>query len=120
MHNILQVVDAFYASLQIRCTAHNLRIAEVTEYKITYQKGPTFFFRCVLLYTANLSGAASVSLKKSIVRDACILPLGAKCGRFCVLMQGRACIRTVGYLSFGLQQQSPLRVGRTEARIHPI
>ena len=42
MYSILQVVDAFYASLQIRCTAHNLRIAEVTEYKITYQKGPTF------------------------------------------------------------------------------
>ena len=44
MHSILQVVDAFYASLQIRCTAHNLLIAEVTEYKITYQKGPTFYF----------------------------------------------------------------------------
>ena len=44
MHSILQVVDAFYASLQIRCTAHNLRTAEVTEYKITYQKGPTFSF----------------------------------------------------------------------------
>jgi len=39
----LQTVDALYASLQIRCTAHNLRIAEVTEYKITYQKGLTFF-----------------------------------------------------------------------------
>ncbi len=36
MHSILQVVDALYASLQIRCTAHDLRIAEVTEYKITY------------------------------------------------------------------------------------
>jgi len=42
MYSILQVVDAFYASLQIRCTANNLRTAEVTEYKITYQKGPTF------------------------------------------------------------------------------
>ena len=44
MPSILQVVDALYASLQIRCTAHNLQIAEVTEYKITYQKGPTFSF----------------------------------------------------------------------------
>ena len=44
MYSILQVVDAFYASMQIRCTAYNLRIAKVTEYKITYQKGPTFSF----------------------------------------------------------------------------
>ena len=44
MYSILQVMDALYASLQIRCTAHNLLIAEVTEYKITYQKGPTFSF----------------------------------------------------------------------------
>ena len=27
---------------------------------------------------------------------------------------------TVGYLSFGLQQQSTLRIGRTEVRIHPV
>jgi hypothetical protein len=61
MYSILQVVDAFYAALQIRCTAHNLQIAEVTEYKITYQKGPTFFLRCVLLYTVNrLAQPASV------------------------------------------------------------
>ena len=44
MYSILQVMDAFYASLQIRCTARNQPIAEVTEYKITYQKGPTFSF----------------------------------------------------------------------------
>ena len=44
MYSILQVVDAFYASLQIRCTAHNLQIAGFTKYKITYQKGPTFSF----------------------------------------------------------------------------
>ena len=44
MYSILQVVDAFYASLQIRCTAHNLRTAGFTKYKITYQKGPTFSF----------------------------------------------------------------------------
>ena len=35
-------------------------------------------------------------------------------------MQGRACIRTVSYLSLGLQQQSTLRIGRTEVRIHPV
>ena len=44
MYSILQAVDAFYASMQIRCTAHNQPIAEVTEYKITYQKGLTFSF----------------------------------------------------------------------------
>ena len=44
MYSILQVVDAFYTSLQIRCTAHNLQIAGFTKYKITYQKGPTFSF----------------------------------------------------------------------------
>ena len=50
MYSILQVVDAFYTSLQIRCTAHNLRIAEVTEYKITYQKGPTFLSMCIAVH----------------------------------------------------------------------
>ena len=44
MHSILQVVDAFYAALQIRCAAHNLRITEVAEYKKQYHKGPTFSF----------------------------------------------------------------------------
>ena len=44
MYSILQVVDAFYAALQIRCTAHNLRTVGFTKYKITYQKGPTFSF----------------------------------------------------------------------------
>ena len=44
MYSILQVVDAFYTSLQIRRTAHNLQIAGFTKYKITYQKGPTFSF----------------------------------------------------------------------------
>ena len=44
MHSILQVADALYAALQIRCTAHDQPIAEIAEYKITYQKGPTFSF----------------------------------------------------------------------------
>ena len=34
MHSILQVVDALYASLQIRCVAHFLRIAGIIESKI--------------------------------------------------------------------------------------
>ena len=76
MYCILQVVASFYASLQIRCTAHNLRLAGFTKYKITYQKGPTFSFAV-----------------------------------YCC---------TVSFWSFGLQQQSTLRIGRTEARIHLI
>ena len=32
----LQTVDAFYAPLQIRCTAHNLRIVCVTGFEIKY------------------------------------------------------------------------------------
>ena len=119
MHSILQVVDAFYVSKQIRCTAHNLQTAEVTEYKITYQKGPTFSFT-VYCCTQRIGWRSQRQSEKVNIRNACILPLGAKCGRFCVLMQGRACIRTVGYLSFRLQQQSTLRVGRTEARVHLI
>jgi len=43
-------VDAFYASLQIRCTAHNQPIAEIAEYKITYQKGPTFLSMCIAVH----------------------------------------------------------------------
>ena len=34
MYSILQIVDAFYASLQIRCTAHNLRIVCTTGFEI--------------------------------------------------------------------------------------
>ena len=119
MHSILQVVDAFYASLQIRCTAHNLRIAGFTKYKITYQKGPTFSF-AVYCCTQRIGWRSQRQSEKVNIRNACVLPLGAKCGRFCVLMQGRACIRTVSYLSLGLQQQSTLRIGRTEVRIHPV
>ena len=44
MHSILQVVDAFYASLQIHCAAHNSQIAGFTEYKKQYHKDPTFSF----------------------------------------------------------------------------
>ena len=119
MHSILQVVDAFYASMQIRCTAHNQPIAEVTEYKITYQKGPTFSFT-VYCCTQRVGWRSQRQSEKVNIRNACVLPLGAKCGRFCVLMNGRAYIRIVGYLSFGLQQQSTLRIGRTEARIQMI
>ena len=119
MHSILQTVDALYASLQIRCTAHNLRIAGFPKYKITYQKGPTFSFD-VYCCTHRVGWRSQRQSEKVNIRNACILPVRAKCGRFCVLMNGRACIRTVSYLSFGLQQQSSLRLGRTEARIHLI
>ena len=51
MHSILQVVDAFYASLQIHCTAHNLRIAEVAEYKKQYHKGRLFLSLCIAVHS---------------------------------------------------------------------
>ena len=116
----LQTVDAFYVSLQIRCTAHNLRIAGFPKYKITYQKGPTFSFD-VYCCTHRVGWRSQRQSEKVNIRNACVLPLGAKYGRFCVLMNGRACTqRTVSFWFFGLQQQSPLRIGRTEARIHLI
>jgi hypothetical protein len=83
MYSILQVVDAFYASLQIRCTAHNLRIAKVTEYKITYQKGPTFSFT-VYCCTQRVGWRSQRQSKKVNIRNACFLPVRAKCGRSCV------------------------------------
>ena len=89
MHSILQVMDAFYASLQIRCTTHNLRIAGFTKYKITYQKGPTFSF-AVYCCTQRIGWRSQRQSEKVNIRNACILPVRAKCGRFCVLMQGRA------------------------------
>ena len=45
--------------------------------------------------------------EKVNIRNACILPLGAKCGRFCVLMIGRV---------FGHRK---LSVFRTAATVHP-
>ena len=106
MHSILQVVDAFYASLQIRCTAHNLRTAEVTEYKITYQKGPTFSFD-VYCCTHRVGWRSQRQSEKVNIRNACFLPVRAKCERFCVLMNGRV---------FG---HSRLSVFRTAATVHP-
>ena len=106
MHSILQVVDAFYASLQIRCTAHNLLIAEVTEYKITYQKGPTFSFT-VYCCTQRIGWRSQRQSEKVNIRNACFLPVRAKCGRFCVLMNGRV---------FGHRK---LFVFRTAATVHP-
>ena len=106
MYSILQVVDAFYAALQIRCTAHNLRTAGFTKYKITYQKGPTFSFT-VYCCTHWVGWRSQRQSEKVNIRNACILPLGAKCGRFCVLMQGRACIRTESYLSSDCSNSPP-------------
>ena len=105
--------------MQIRCTAHNLRTAGFTKYKITYQKGPTFSFD-VYCCTHWVGWRSQRQSEKVNIRNACFLPVRAKSGRFCVLMQGRAWIRTVSFRSFGLQQQSTLRIGRTEVCIHLI
>ena len=105
MNSILQVVDAFYASLQIRCTAHNLRTAEVTEYKITYQKDPTFSF-AVYCCTQRIGWRSQRQSEKVNIRNACFLPVRAKSGRFCVLMIGRVLGHRKLFV-FGLQQQSP-------------
>ena len=106
MHSILQVVAAFYASLQIRCTAHNLRLAGFTKYKITYQKGPTFSF-AVYCCTHWVGWRSQRQSEKVNIRNACFLPVRAKCGRFCVLMNGRV----FGHIR--------LSVFRTAATVHP-
>ena len=102
MYSILQVVDAFYASMQIRCTAHNLRIAEVTEYKITYQKGPTFSFD-VYCCTQWIGWRSQRQSEKVNIWNACNLSVRANCGRFYVLMDGHW----------------KLFVFRTAATVHP-
>ena len=84
----LQTVDAFYVSLQIRCAAHNLRIAGFTEYKKQYHKGPTFSFD-VYCCTHRVGWRSQRQSEKVNIRNACFLPVKAKCGRFCVLMNGR-------------------------------
>ena len=106
MYSFLQVVDAFYAALQIRCTAHNLRTAGFTKYKITYQKGPTFSFT-VYCCTQWVGWRSQRQSEKVNIRNACFLPVRAKSGRFCVLMQGRV---------FGHRM---LSVFRTAATVHP-
>ena len=69
MHSILQVVDAFYAALQIRCTAHNLRTAGFTKYKTTYQKDPTFSFT-VYCCTQRVGWRSQRQSKKVNIRNA--------------------------------------------------
>ena len=61
-----------------RTQSADCRISQIQDY---ISERPDFFFRCVLLYT--------VSVWKVNIRNACILPVRAKCGRFCVLMNGR-------------------------------
>ena len=84
----LQTVDAFYVSLQIRCTAHNQPIAGFTQYKKQYHKGPTFSF-VVYCCTQRIGWRSQRQSEKVNIRNACVLPLRAKYGRFCVLMNGR-------------------------------
>ena len=43
----LQTVDALYASMQIRCTAHNLLIAEFAKYKKNIIKTRLFLSMCI-------------------------------------------------------------------------
>ena len=57
--------------------------------------------------------------EKVNIRNACFLPVRAKSGRFCVLMIGRVLGHRKLFV-FRLQQQSTLRIDRTEVRIHPV
>ena len=81
-------MDALYASKQIRCTAHNLRIAGFIESKIIFHKGPTFSFD-VYCCTHRVGWRSQRQSEKVNIRNACFLPVRAKCERFCVLMNGR-------------------------------
>ena len=83
----LQTVDAFYASMQIRCAAHNLRIAGFTEYKKQNHKGPTFSF-AVYCCTHRIGWRSQRQSEKSTLETLELTPWG-KFGRFCVLMNGR-------------------------------
>ena len=83
IYSILRVVDAFYASLQIRCAAHFLRIAGIIESKIKFHKGLTFSF-AVYCCTHRVGWRSQRQSEKVNIRNACVLPLGAKYGRFCV------------------------------------
>ena len=100
--------------MQIRCVAHNLLIAEFTEYKKNIIKARLFSFD-VYCCTHRLGWRSQRQSEKVNIRNACILPVRAKCGRFCVLMDGHRKL-----FVFGLQQQSTLRIDRTEVRIHLI
>ena len=101
----------------LRCTqSADCRIYRVQE---KYHKDPTFFFD-VYCCTHRLGWRSQRQSEKVNIRNACFLPVRAKCGRFCVLMDGRAFLRTESNLSFGLQQQSTLRADRAEVCIHLI
>ena len=69
---------------------HRTQSADCRSYRMQdyISERPDFFFRCVLLYTASRLAQPPQSGKVNI-RNACILPLWAKYGRFCVLMNGR-------------------------------
>ena len=69
MHSILQVVDALYASKQIRCTAHNQPIAGFTQYKKQYHKGPTFSF-VVYCCTQRIGWRSQRQSEKVNIRNA--------------------------------------------------
>ena len=80
-YSILQVVDAFYTSLQIRCTAHNQPIAGFTEYKKQYHKGPTFSF-AVYCCTHRIGWRSQRQSEKSTLETLAFCPLGRNAGVF--------------------------------------
>ena len=93
------ILHLFADSLH-RTQSADCRIYHIQDY---ISKGPTFSFDvyCCVHWIGWRSQRQS---EKVNIRNACFLPVRAKCGRFCVLMQGCAWIRTVSYLPFGLQQ----------------
>ena len=83
-----------------------LRIVSIIESKIKFHKDPAFSFT-VYCCTQRIGWRSQRQSEKVNIRNACILPVRAKCGRFCVLMNGRV---------FGHRK---LFVFRTAATVHP-
>ena len=56
--------------------------------RLKFHKGPTFSF-AVYCCTQRIGWRSQRQSEKVNIRNACLLPVRAKCGRFCVLMDGR-------------------------------
>ena len=56
--------------------------------RLKFHKGPTFYFD-VYCCTQRIGWRSQRQSEKVNIRNACVLPLRAKYGRFCVLMNGR-------------------------------
>ena len=74
--------------------------------RLKFHKGPTFYFD-VYCCTQRIGWRSQRQSEKVNIRNACFLPVRAKCERFCVLMNGRV---------FGHRK---LFVFRTAATVHP-